>query len=281
MSGKRCLILYLAFPVFLAVFNGVRGTVYDPEMSPLATIVMFIVCGLMTYGFAAVIAHTLRRVLSGSRIHPVFALFVSALAAIPFSYFVIIFFIMLFGTWYPNLEPLLAEDGIELADGGFLTYAQGSSGLLLIPLWVGVHYVYEAIYKDALFFPGFMSELDAPDVAKVPIASASPFLNKLKQELGQKILALEAQEHYVRVYTDQGDYLLLYRFGDAVQEVTQSYLGLQVHRSYWVSEDAVAEIQRTNKTYSIKLSNGLEVPVSNSYRKVVEQYLLLKPQLGV
>lgn len=295
MTLQRCLTLYLAFPVLLAFMNGVRGTVFAPEMSSLDTVLMFIGCGLPTYGFAALIAHLLLPLMTLLRLPSPFALVFSAIAAIPFSYFVIIMFVRLFGTFYPSLQPLLHETGFGLGDG-FLLYVTGSSGLLIVPLWVGAHFIYEKITGDVLFFPGAPGMHEATEVSEPPEtpeppaprvapadpgAQASPFFNKMKLELGRKIVALEAQEHYVKVYTQKGEGLILYRFGDAVQEVAPSCPGLRVHRSYWVAENAVSEVISAKKSYKLLLSNGLEVPVSNSYSKVVEQYLVMNPDLHI
>lgn len=295
MNLQRFLCLYLAFPILLAFLNGVRGTVYAPEMGAFDTVIMFVVCGLPTYGFAAAVAHLVLPFVPLARLSGLAALVLSAIAAIPFSYFVIVAYIILLDGVYPSFSALINEQGTGLADG-FFGYVLGSSGLLIVPLWVGAHFLYEKMTRDSLFFPDANGHLKASEgvgVLRRPVRPADspaevleasdnlPFLEKLKPELGRRVLAMEAQEHYVKVYTDRGDGLVLYRFGDAVREITPCCPGMQVHRSYWVAVGAVSEVQSEKKSVRLKLSNGLEVPVSNSYRKLVEEYLQVKPDLHV
>lgn len=282
---QRCLSLYLAFPILLAFLNGVRGTVYAPEMGPIDTVIMFTVCGLPTYGFAALVAHLVLPFIPLARLSGLAALVLSAIAAIPFSYFVIVAYIALLDGVYPSFSALIDEQGTGLADG-FLSYVIGSSGLLIIPLWVGAHFLYEKMTGDRLFFPGDTRRIPSSGrgtpkatASKGPVDPDSadvPFFDKLKPELGRTVLAMEAQEHYVKVYTDKGEGMVLYRFGEAVREVTPCCHGLQVHRSYWVGTGAVSEVQTEKKSLKLRLSNGLEVPVSTSYRKLVEEHLDLK-----
>jgi hypothetical protein len=286
LTLRRCLTLYLGLPVMLALFNGIQGSTWAPELGMLKSIFMFLACGIPTYGFAALIAHSVLRLKTIIRFNPIIALIVSAIATVPFSYFVVAMFVRLFGAFYPSLQPLLHESGFGIGDG-LLIYMTGTTGILIGPIWIGAQYLYERISGDVLFFEGHLKERQLnqnnetdPEARDINL-DALPFLNKIKPDVGRNILALEAQEHYVKVYTDRGDDLVLYRMGDAVQELSQVQAGLRVHRSYWVAERAVTEILPAKNTHRLKLSNGLEVPVSNSYKKVVEQFLVLNPNMSV
>jgi len=94
------------------------------------------------------------------------------------------------------------------------------------------------------------------------------FLIKLPEKLRGEILCLRAEDHYLRVYTQYGDDLILYRFGDAVSQLSG---GIQVHRSWWVALNAIDELQRENKRIHLKLHNGLIVPVSLTYQAKVKE----------
>lgn len=101
---------------------------------------------------------------------------------------------------------------------------------------------------------------DTPDpaVQSVPLFRRHP-------ELGQRqLLAIEAQEHYIKVYTDQGADLILYRFNDAVEDL-KDYPGLRVHRSFWIANAAVTEAVQDGRRVFLQLVNGLRIPVSQSY----------------
>lgn len=110
-----------------------------------------------------------------------------------------------------------------------------------------------------------------PDAAAGTPQPAGPiaFLDRVPPRLGRALLALEMEDHYVRVHTDQGSDLILMRLRDAVAEL-QGLDGLQVHRSYWVAAQAVAGVERKPDGKAVLLlSNGMRVPVSRSHAAAV------------
>ena len=84
------------------------------------------------------------------------------------------------------------------------------------------------------------------------------------------ILAIKAEQHYIRVYTPEREYMVLYRFSDAVREIEPT-LGLQVHRSYWVNRNAIERLRGSAKKLTVLLNSGLELPVSGPYQGLVRQ----------
>ncbi len=92
--------------------------------------------------------------------------------------------------------------------------------------------------------------------------SAAPFLDRIPAKLGRDLLALEMEDHYIRVHTRLGSDLILLRLRDAVAELT-GIDGLQVHRSHWVAADAVAAVERNaDGKLTLILTDGRRVPVS-------------------
>lgn len=79
------------------------------------------------------------------------------------------------------------------------------------------------------------------------------------------LLALEAEDHYLRVHTASGVTLILLRLGDAIAELGATR-GLQVHRSFWVARDAVERVERSGEKVTLVLRGGLRVPVSRGNR---------------
>lgn len=93
----------------------------------------------------------------------------------------------------------------------------------------------------------------------------APFLDRIPAKLGRDLLALEMEDHYVRVHTALGSDLILMRMRDAVAELA-GIDGRQVHRSYWVAASAVAAVERKpDGKLSLRLTNGLLVPVSRTH----------------
>lgn len=105
----------------------------------------------------------------------------------------------------------------------------------------------------------------SPTAAPEPIASPNlpRFLDRLPPHLGQELLALEMEDHYVRAYTASGSTLILLRMRDAVAELDGAD-GMQVHRSWWVARSAVARAVQDGRNWRLKLANGIEVPVARN-----------------
>ena len=84
------------------------------------------------------------------------------------------------------------------------------------------------------------------------------------------LLALEAEDHYHRVHTDRGNALIHKRLSDALTEVA-AIDGLRVHRSWWVAKAAIERVERDGDRLSLRLVNGLAVPVSRTYALAVRE----------
>ncbi len=153
-------------------------------------------------------------------------------------------------------------------------FAYASVVAVPIMIWVIVNYV----YARALGVRRYASATDvelaqsgpAPDLNVPP-----EFAKRLNAGPKAEIYALQAEDHYLRVYTDSSNELIRYRFSDAVGEV-RHLPGLQVHRSFWINTDAVDSVRRSGRSYEIVLKGGLEVPVSRSYRYAVKESGLLR-----
>lgn len=90
------------------------------------------------------------------------------------------------------------------------------------------------------------------------------FVSKLPAALRRDILALEAEDHYVRVHTLHGSALILMRLADAAA-IIDPRLGLRVHRSWWVAKDGVRALERTPGRAIARLVDDTAVPISRTY----------------
>lgn len=98
-----------------------------------------------------------------------------------------------------------------------------------------------------------------------PETAAAAFLCRAgSRHAGARLLAVQAEDHYLRIYTDAGDDLVLMRLRDAVAALA-AVPGLQVHRSFWVAQAAVARTERRGPAAQITLASGLTVPVGRTY----------------
>lgn len=104
----------------------------------------------------------------------------------------------------------------------------------------------------------------------MPTASASQepkpveILNRLPFDKRGALYALSVSDHYVEVITANGTELVLMRLGDAIKEVGDTP-GLQVHRSHWVAQAAIAAARRDGAKAILTLKDGREIPASRTY----------------
>lgn len=94
-----------------------------------------------------------------------------------------------------------------------------------------------------------------------PSHPSAPFLDRIPAHLGTTLIALEMEDHYVRAHTTLGSDLILMRMRDAIGELA-GVPGMQVHRSWWVAQAAVAAVERDGRNVRLELTNGLRAPVS-------------------
>lgn len=102
---------------------------------------------------------------------------------------------------------------------------------------------------------------------KTPLKSTSDKLSltelieAVPHSLGNDIIRMHAQDHYVEIVTTKGSALLTEKFGDCVEKL-EPLNGIQCHRSHWVSIDHIQNVSRSGSSYTCILSNGDEVPIS-------------------
>ena len=97
----------------------------------------------------------------------------------------------------------------------------------------------------------------------------SRFLDRLPPRLrGARLIAVQSEDHYLRLHTDRGADLILMRLADAVAEL-DGLEGAQTHRSWWVSRDAVRDVDRGDGRATLTLDGGLTVPVSRRHARAL------------
>jgi len=103
------------------------------------------------------------------------------------------------------------------------------------------------------------------------------FIKRLPAALGpNEVLAIKAEQHYIRVFSPDKEYMVLYRFSDAVRALDES-LGQQVHRSYWVNTEAIDTVCTRAKDFHIRLVTGAEIPVSTPYQGMIRELVRTTP----
>lgn len=91
----------------------------------------------------------------------------------------------------------------------------------------------------------------------------------LPARLGDDIVRVEAQDHYISVVTSSGQTTLKMSFSDCVDRLNE-FSGAQCHRSHWVSFKHIKDIQRSGSAYTCILSDGTNIPVSRRRRSALK-----------
>ena len=103
----------------------------------------------------------------------------------------------------------------------------------------------------------------------LPEAEAA-FRNRLSaRRRGARLIAIEAEDHYLRVHTDAGEELLTLRFADALKELARAH-GFQTHRSWWVAADAIEGVRWRSGLGEARLAGGLTAPISRTHAATVK-----------
>jgi len=109
-----------------------------------------------------------------------------------------------------------------------------------------------------------------PAINPAAVTAAPAFASRLRRLTHDQIIAIEAEDHYVRVHSQTQSELIHYRFTDAVAEL-QHVPGMRVHRSYWVARLAIRSVRRAGPNLSLVLVNGAQIPIGRSYNEAVRQ----------
>ena len=112
--------------------------------------------------------------------------------------------------------------------------------------------------------PGRAPALPGPASEAIPAAFPSALLSKLPAAIGSDIIALETEDHYLRVHAAGGSALILMRMADAVA-LLDPQLGAQVHRRWWVAKAAVAGLRTDGQKLSVRLIDDRLVPVGRTF----------------
>lgn len=178
--------------------------------------------------------------------------------------------------------PRIAADILVVAVGAFplaLLIGYALAGMRPAALDQGFAVLYLQVWAIGVaidmfmkrFFSGAEPAQAVPENPPEPVAAVRPpFFDRLPPSFGDRLLCLGMEDHYVRAYGDHGSLLILMRLGDAIAELG-GLEGLQVHRSWWVSHEAVLRVERHGRTIRLALGNGMSVPVARPYIAAVRK----------
>lgn len=253
---RDMLLFYVGLPVaigFLLGWMGAGGTASWPKDQALSFWITGCLIGTAAADLGSRAIASIGRPLNWPLVVTLaLGVIISGLVIVPLNYAVGEIFRM-FG--YPT-EGL---DGLPRHSAG--KALEGMVAPVLI--WVATNLAFMRVTGRARYGYGPAAGSDAAAEAPTAVVAGEPaFMARVRPGIRGRLIALKAELHYLRVVTEFGEDLIHCRFSDAIQQAGSR--GLQVHRSWWVAHDAIAE-RRGGDAPRLLLSNGLVVPVSRSW----------------
>jgi hypothetical protein len=164
-------------------------------------------------------------------------------------------------SWWPALigATLLASvfEALATRAAAFWLWPELARLRLSFPLWFAQTLTIGLVAMAGVSFvlrrsASSKKDDDGPSLSIKPVATS----------LGGDVLALQMEDHYVRVHRSAGSELILMPLSRAIDSVEAE--GLRTHRSWWVASHAVAAVEGNARSMRLRLSNGLVAPVARS-----------------
>lgn len=133
----------------------------------------------------------------------------------------------------------------------------------VLVLGLSIDFLMGLIYRDT-------AEIKQSNVEK----PGQEFINRLPKELGDELICLVMEDHYMVVSTEKGEHMLLMRMKDALIEL-KNYPGMQVHRSSWIAVDKVKRVKKISRKTLLIMDNGIEISVSKKHLSATKEAGLL------
>lgn len=179
----------------------------------------------------------------------------------------------LLGRLAPGLSPLATYTAIA-----FMVAVPVSAAVIALQAAVGFTpplVQWPVIYGFVLVISGGVTALtyllDRPDDASLALKAGRALTDKLPVRLRTAdILALQSEDHYLRVHTARGEALILMRLSDAMAAV-ERLEGMQTHRSWWVARAAIENAEKSGGRAELTLTGGITAPVSRSFYPLLRE----------
>ena len=275
------LLFFVGIPVCLAMMFslvGIRLTNGMPYLDALAYMCLHMFIAWWSVSLGA----TLIKFIFRSWRPPVLAICLIGLAValIPAA-----FAFQAIGRFYAEMYPVFAANRADLAQPAwnldyllhFIRYS-----IPVLPLFLAGVYGYRFVTgvnwfgydlhdidasKAGHAREASIAEQSAPEAIATRHATAG-LIEGTRLPASARLIAIKAEQHYIQIWSDQGNDLVRYRFRD-LADTLRGYRGTQVHRSWWVNLDEVKSFRQAGRKTELFINPKLIVPVSLSYKNAV------------
>ena len=185
---------------------------------------------------------------------------VAIIVAIPHAFVVIVASMLIFGTGVLSIATVFGFGAVVLMFSFILTTINYISS----PPETPIHTAAPVAGPTSVRATQVAAEALPPMIGNAVLPTG--LADRLPPRLGTgRLIALKAEDHYLRIHTDLGSDIILMRMVDAVT-LLDTTPGARVHRSWWVARKAVEGSSSIDGRTVLRLATGLAVPVSRSTR---------------
>ncbi len=267
---ELALLFYLGVPVFLGLLFGWIGAGPLGGQLPRPIAIIYWIIGFL---FARIALETSIRLIALVAPKQKTPLIVLCILSVPLHMIIgaPLFYLwkaMFLGYLPPGVEIVLPSLWIG-SMGAFLLGLRANTMVMLE--WTLTNLLFDRVLDFPRFrtvtgySPPFSEPTNEGKSVQEPTEYELPkFLRRVPSKLGTEVIALSAEDHYVRVHTTLGSDLIFCRFSDAVSEMPNG-LGMQIHRSHWVRTSAIADFWKEGNLYRISINDELDFPVSKRF----------------
>lgn len=274
--GRDYVIFLLGIPLFFALWATTIGMSPAPALG-FRDAYLYIATQVTAAWWANALATHLVTRMAGTTLS---RLWLRLVAGFLLAWLPLVLFYQMHSAVFAGLFHTAVRDDVAVALSSDYLLRLARYSLPFLPLWFAGVYGYRYLFGIQWFrapVPGVggtraaaplppQAPAAVPPADAIPPAEAAPVVQCPAAAVP---LAVHAQEHYVRVWSDERAELIRQRFGDAVTDLPPDRGG-RVHRSWWVRWDAVAGVRRRGRSLELELLNGLRVPVSLAHKASVQ-----------
>lgn len=149
-----------------------------------------------------------------------------------------------------------------------------ASDSISIMLWPWV-FMYVATIGTIICYISFIANAAGPTTAgrtydinyeRIAFFDAYPHLK------GKRLCWITIEDHYARIVAEDGE-IMVHASMRELEQLLNRYPGMRIHRSHWVSHDAIRGIIRNGRSVAIDIGDDKTLPVGGTYRHRVESVI--------
>jgi hypothetical protein len=268
----RVIAFYVGVPLFVAIYGGLNNWEIQQAAGYAVAIGFYLSHSFIPWWITGLCNSGLMRILARWKPPPIFIMIPGSIMGcflvLPYTHWIT----GIFERVWPTTTASLSGIPGHTWSGDFVEYL-----IRATVIWVAVNFIFDRFIGLPRYRYSIPRGYENIGAGSKSTPSAGPddkqpaFITRLPVHISvSEILAIKAEQHYIRVFTSEREYMVLYRFSDAVSQLDID-LGLQVHRSWWIARSAIQSMRQSAKKFFVVLNNGEEVPVSTPYQGLLKE----------